>query len=382
MAARTADPIKILVATGLYPPDIGGPATHVRFLESVLPERGFLLTVMPFTPVRRYPKLVRHVVYLWRLWRQSRGADIVYALDPVSVGVPAWLISRIRRRPFVLRLGGDYAWEQGQQRFGLTVTLDDYTKNPRAASLLVQLLAHLEHFIARRAVLVILPSKYLRNIVATWGVDRARLVVIYSVLYPLPVVADKATVRTELGLSGTVLVTAGRLVPWKGVSTLITLLRDLRATDPSFNLVVVGDGPERACLEAQVIALELANAVRFTGALDKTALARYKQAADVFVLNTAYEGLSHELLEAMDIGVPIVTTAVGGNLELITDRVSGKLVAFNDKAALKAAIVELSSNQELTARMVAAAKVRTRDFAQETLAGEIAAALNAVYLQP
>ena len=129
-------------------------------------------------------------------------------------------------------------------------------------------------------------------------------------------------------------------------------------------------------------ALELANAVRFTGALDKTALARYKQAADVFVLNTAYEGLSHELLEAMDIGVPIVTTAVGGNLELITDRVSGKLVAFNDKAALKAAIVELSSNQELTARMVAAAKVRTRDFAQETLAGEIAAALNAVYLQP
>ena len=111
-------PKKILIATGLYPPDIGGPATYVCMLEKELPAHGIECVTVPFTHVRHLPKIVRHVVYFWKLVKEARAMDAVYAQDPVSVGVPALLVSFIFRKPFLIRLGGDYAWEQGQQRFG------------------------------------------------------------------------------------------------------------------------------------------------------------------------------------------------------------------------------------------------------------------------
>src|SRR3989344_2738828 len=110
---------RILVATGLYPPDIGGPATYTKMLETHLPKRGVELTVAPYGWVRRYPKIFRHTAFMWKLIRESRGCDAIYALDPVSVGLPALIASKITRKPLFLRIVGDYAWEQGQLRFGV-----------------------------------------------------------------------------------------------------------------------------------------------------------------------------------------------------------------------------------------------------------------------
>ena len=70
----------------------------------------------------------------------------MYALDPMSVGVPAFLVAVIMRKPFMVRHGGDYAWEQGQQRYGVTLSLDEYTKTPKDAPLPVRVLALIQRF--------------------------------------------------------------------------------------------------------------------------------------------------------------------------------------------------------------------------------------------
>src|SRR3989338_10337762 len=79
---------RILIATGVSPPESGGPATYAKLLEERLPSLGFTVSVLPFRAVRHLPKIIRHAAYFWKCLRMARSADMVYALDTVSVGLP------------------------------------------------------------------------------------------------------------------------------------------------------------------------------------------------------------------------------------------------------------------------------------------------------
>ena len=173
--------------------------------------------------------------------------------------------------------------------------------------------------------------------------------------------SHRETLREQLSYKDTTIVSAGRLVPWKGFQVLIESLQDL----PNTTLVIIGDGPEQEVLQKKINDLQLNDRVRLVGRLSKDALGASIKAADIFVLNTAYEGLSHQLLEVMDLGVPIVSTKVGGNPELIKDGSSGILVPFNDRHELVTAIRRIIDNPELKTRLVQNARVRTKDFSQD-----------------
>lgn len=379
MTTDTGTNIRILVATGLYPPEIGGPATYVRMLEEYIGIHGIALTVVPFTRVRHLPKFVRHVAYAWKLWRVGGDCDLVFALDSISVGVPALCASFFLRKPFWVRLGGDYAWEQGQQRFGLSANLDEYTQDPLGAPWQVRMLAGLQSFVVSRAAQVIAPSEYLKGIIASWGIDPARIKVIYSALFPIRVEKSKEQLREAWGLHGTMIASVGRLVPWKGFSGLIDAIAALRSEIPDLQLMIAGDGPEQQELEAKIRELHLEDAVRLQGRLDKERLGELIKASDIFVLNTAYEGLSHQLLEVMALRVPIVTTNVGGNPELVVDGVSGLLVPLGDRAELQKAIRRLISDADLRQRLTQHASVRVLDFSPEKVVAQFAERVQAAF---
>jgi len=355
---------RVLVAAGLYPPDIGGPATYAAMIEKELALNGIAVTVLPYRSVRSLPKVFRHLVYTCKLWYAAGAADCIYALDPVSVGLPALIVSKLRRRPLLLRLGGDYAWEQGQQRFGITDTLDVYTAASQSAPWRVRLLQAIQSIVARQAKAVVVPSQYLARIVSTWGVKAERMHVIYSALTPLPTTMGKETARRHFGWEGFVVVTAARLTPWKGVATLIDVVAGLQAGGVPALLIVAGDGKEREALETKVQQKELEPSVHFLGLLSKTELGNVLQAADAFILNTAYEGLSHQLLEVMASGVPIVTTDVGGNPELIHHKENGLLVAYNDEVALEHALASLARDQTEGERLAKNAAASLAKFSE------------------
>ena len=355
----------ILLAAGIYPPDIGGPATYAKLIEEELPHQNIAVTVVPYRSVRNIPKIFRHIAYFLKLLRLVRDTDLVYALDPISVGLPALLVAKIYRKPFLLRLGGDYAWEQGSQRFGVTKNLDEYTAENVGRSFPVRVLAWLQTLVATRAKIVIVPSAYLGRIVATWGVARERIHVIHSAPKSLPITWSYEDIREKLQFRGEILVSAARLTPWKGMSTLISLVRQRRDRGIESSLIIVGDGPERLTLEAQVHALDLVAHVHFMGVQSKSELGEIIRAADVFILNTAYEGLSHQLLEVMSIGTPVITTAVGGNPELITDGVEGLLVAVNDSAGYDIAVDTFMNHSDIRAGCIAAAQQKVAVFNPE-----------------
>ena len=354
--------IRVVLATGLYPPDIGGPATYAKMLHDDLSKHDIDLIVVPFSLVRSYPKLIRHFVYGWKLWTSTRQTSLIYALDPISVGLPAVLIAKIRRLKFILRVGGDYAWEQGCVRFGITQTLDSFILKQTKHPLPVRLLSVLQSWVAQQAVVVVSPSNYLKRIITQWGVDPESVRVIYSVLFPLIPTQTKNQTLQELSVGSPVLLTSGRLVPWKGIDALIEVVQKLIDSYPNITLLVAGDGPEKVVLEAKVAKYNLQNHIKFLGRLNKTELANIKLAADVFILNTAYEGLSHELLEVMDLCVPIVTTNVGGNPELLSNGVDAALVPFDDTYALEESCIQIIENPDIRERFIRFAKKRTADF--------------------
>lgn len=367
--------MKIIVATPLYPPEIGGPATYAHMLETELPKHGFEVEVVAFASARRWPKLIRHLIYYRSLVKKSRSADVIYALDTVSVGWPAMVAAKRAKKTFLLRVPGDYAWEQGQIRFGVTDTLDRYSEHRSRYSVFVRILARIQSMVAMNAEKVIVPSEYMKQIVTTWGVHPANITPIYSALFPLPVTQSRSEIRSSLGYTGTVIVSVGRLVPWKGFMTLIEILPELRTHIKDAQLVIIGDGPEGARLKARTHELGLTNHVRFLERQPKHALGAAIVGADVFVLNTAYEGLSHQLLEVMALGVPVVTTDVGGNPELIKDTVTGILVPYDDQNELIGGIERAVTHESFRDSLVRNARLRVKDFEQETVIKELVTVL-------
>ncbi len=362
--------MNLLIATGLYPPDIGGPATYTKFLERHLPQHDVLLSVVAFTDVRKYPRIIRHGIYLYRLLRKGVNADIIYALDTVSVGVPALLASILLRKTLYLRVPGDYAWEQGQQRFGVTDTLDEYLvkKNTPYA---VRFLAWLQYRVAKRATRIIVPSEYMKSVVAQWDISPEKIVRIYSALNPISVPEERMALRSEFGYEGFVVMTSARLVPWKGIEALIDVCIHLQTKNIPIRLEIVGDGVLRKHLETYVQTHHAESYIHFCGKVDKGELARRVKASDAFVLNTSYEGLSHQLLEVMDIGIPIVTTPVGGNVELITDGQEGLTVPFNNREKIGRALERLLIDEELRNRLVSRAREKVALFREDVVVVDV-----------
>ena len=119
---------------------------------------------------------------------------------------------------------------------------------------------------------------------------------------------------------------------------------------PDSQLLVVGDGPERTNLEA--LASQCSDAVRFLGFQSQQCVHRLMCAADVFVLFSTYEGFPHTLLEAMACRIPVVASAIGGSLEVVTDDRTGILVSPSDEEQLVAAICRVLKEPQFGSSLV------------------------------
>jgi glycosyltransferase involved in cell wall biosynthesis len=205
--------------------------------------------------------------------------------------------------------------------------------------------------------------------VREWGVVQHKLSVIYNGV-PKTDVGDRDIIRGVLHFNGKLIISVGRLVPWKGFETLITTFARLKKKDPDLTLFIVGSGPDLEKLEGVARDSGVSDSVIFAGAVDHSALLRYLRAADVFVLNTSYEGFSHLIIETMSVGTPVITTMVGGNPEVIDDGVSGYLVSPNDTDALGKRIMKLLTDKAVHSRIVAEATKKINSFSDARVATE------------
>jgi glycosyltransferase involved in cell wall biosynthesis len=187
---------------------------------------------------------------------------------------------------------------------------------------------------------------------------------------------DRGAARARLGLpeDATVLVSVGSLVERKGFHRVIEGLPELLRTRPDLRyLIVGGGGPEgdiRASLERQVAELGLDQHVLFLGPVASEELRWPLSAADVFVLATRNEGWANVFLEAMACGLPVVTTDVGGNAEVVCRPDLGELVPFGDRTTLTEALTRALSREWDREAIVSHARANAWDDRVQTLVSE------------
>jgi glycosyltransferase involved in cell wall biosynthesis len=148
---------------------------------------------------------------------------------------------------------------------------------------------------------------------------------------------SQAAARARLGVSGKVLLSVGHLIERKGHHLVVEALALL----PTCTLLIVGEGPERARLQALAAERDLAQRVRLVGEQPHALLPDYYRAADILVLASSREGWANVLLEAMACGTPVVATAVWGTPEVVADPAAGRLVRTRSPAGLAAGIAQV-----------------------------------------
>lgn len=373
---------RILITTGIFAPEIGGPASYARALGTRLAADGVAVTVLTYSPVASHPSDknlpfkvcrvwsripwgLRHLIFFIRAFVLARRADGILALNAVSAGAPAALAARLTRKPLIVRIAGDYAWEIAAQTGKTFLLIDDFQKAERQGR--IARLHRLQVQTCRKADAVIVPSQYLAGLVQGWGILEQKIHVIYNGVDLPAADMSKEDARRTLKIPGNVILSAGRMVPWKGFRMLIKLMAQLQQVNQFFRLVIVGDGPDLPMLKSVARTLGMERKVTFTGRVDALTMARYLASADIFVLNTGYEGFSHQVLEAMQAGVPVITTQVGGNREVIVQGENGLMVRYNDEFNLLEAIKTVWRQPELRERMVANGRHTAAAFSIEKM---------------
>jgi len=171
-------------------------------------------------------------------------------------------------------------------------------------------------------------------------------------------VDDIAKLRSDPRFRGYVIGTICRLSPEKGVSVLINAVANVVATGRDVSLVILGDGDKREELERLARSRKVSNRVLFAGYVHQARY--YLKVLDLFVLSSLTEGLPVTLLEAMQAGVPIVATHVGGVPEALDGSRCGVLVNPEDEGELAEAIIKQHDSPSLGKKLAAAAKERVK----------------------
>lgn len=362
--------LRILIVTGIFPPDAGGPATYVPEIADALSKRGYRIVVITLSDrfdhndlnysfrierIRRQMfKPWRWLYTVFRVIRWGRYSDLLFVN---GLAIEAALANVILRKPFVLKVVGDLAWEKATNSGWVKDNFEIFQEKKYATK--VELLKTLRSWWTRRADKIIVPSRYLANRVAKWGVPSNKLAVIYNALEPLNGIKP-AKVPLETPVRAVIV---GRLTAWKHVDKVINAVSRF----DELGLVIIGDGPKRAALEQLTKAMGAMECCYFAGQKERLETLRLIAASDFFVLNSTYEGFPHVILEAMGLGLPVVATAIGGTPEVVEDGFNGILIAPQDNRSLWEALSRLVRSSEKRQHLGDGARRTAEQFSFPTM---------------
>ncbi|MHB9156138.1 MAG: glycosyltransferase family 4 protein [Endomicrobiales bacterium] len=281
-------------------------------------------------PANRLGSLMYFLSGFWWLMKNNRRFDLLHAHLASSPAVLAALVSRVLRKPAILKIAGSRT----------TGDIGTSSRTWYGRLKLAYLRKNLDAFVC--------PSREARDELVRAGFDRAKIQVIpngvSTEIFSPASQGEKKTLRQALGIPGnaTVVIYTGRLEPGKGLETLLDAWP--RAAGAQAHLYVLGTGSLEQTLRSRASG---EGEIHFTGWKRNTV--DYLRAADIFVLPSFGEGLPNSLIEAMSCGLACVATDIGGVTELITSGKNGVLVAPGDAPQLAAALTRLITAPEARA---------------------------------
>ena len=325
-------PMRIVLATGIYPPEIGGPATYVRELAGALRAKGAEVRIVTFGDPRpgdaeegvtRVPRrggpLARYRRYAKELRRAAEGAEIIEAFSSVSVGVPLWL-AHIRGPKKILRLGGDFLWERATDRGDARGLREWYEQSGAFSGFMNGLL--------RTFDVLVFTTEFQEDLYRRFYANLPAMTVIENV-------NPRGTPALHALHAPLRLLSLGRFVAFKNLPALVEAMNAL----PDATLTLAGSGPMESVLRAKVRSLGLESRVTFLpprhGADKQELFADH----DLLVIPSKTDISPNTALEARAAGLPVLLTQETGLSRVLLDgMVVAKLSTPDDIAAAVADI--------------------------------------------
>ena len=355
--------MKILITVGIFPPDIGGPASFVPKIAKLLQENGFEVTIICLSNekivdnesykiiriLRNQNLMIRWIKTVFKMISNGRNADTIFVN---GLPMEAYIANLFLRKKLIRKVVGDWAWERGRNKGIIDDSFDEFQKNKH--NLHLEIAKFSRGWTATKADLVITPSVHLKNVVKNWGVSENNLKVIYNGTK----IQSKITKKENEVLH---FITVGRLAPWKNIDKIIQAMAILNEKGFNFIFNIVGSGPLNENLKILVKELKLENKIFFLGQKNTEELNEIYLDSDIYIQASGYEGLPHVILEAINFNLSIISTPIGGTNEILLDGKNGWVLKLKDKKApdefdLQEIIYELVDNKTKSNNLIHNAK--------------------------
>jgi glycosyltransferase involved in cell wall biosynthesis len=346
--------MKTLLISGIYRPEIGGPATYLPKLANQLLDQGWQAEVITLKDAKADPVieswkvnyinrnqniLVRIIKTSLLIAKKAKGVDTVFAnglFQETSIGL------LFLKKKSVAKVVGDPVWEKARNKGRTNLNIVDFNDSRLSTNQRLQRL--FIRWSLNRFSVITCPSLELKLIITSWGVSKPIEFIPNGV-----VISENENIDKKYDL-----VSVSRLVNWKNIDKLIRASAKTKSM-----LAMVGSGPEEIVLKK--LAKELNAPVEFLGQLEEEEVKKVLARSRIFALLSNYEGLSFALLQAMACGIPSVVSDVKGNSDVIRHEVEGLVVNIDNQVEIESAIEKLLGSTELLAKYGEAAKLKVKN---------------------
>ncbi len=303
----------ILITVGIFPPDIGGPASFVPKISKYLISKGHKVKIISLSEKenlnyedeidvtrisRNLPIIFRWFRTITKIYKSAKNSDLIFVN---GLGTETTIANIFLRKIIIRKIVGDPVWERVYNKKLTTESFDSFQKNKQRLSIKIQ--KNIRNWSIKNSNLIITPSEHLKTFIQNIGFENDIYVINNGVEIKQ---IEKVTLENKI----IKLVVVSRLVNQKNIDIVIKAVK--RIEDKNILLNIVGDGPEVNNLKNLVKEKSLNKRVSFIGKIKNSELHNYLEDADIFIQASNYEGLPHSILEAINYEIPILSTEVGG----------------------------------------------------------------------
>ena len=316
------------MTVGIFPPDIGGPATFVpKIAKYFQDELNYEIEILTLSDNknsninddfsvkridRNLPIIYRWLKTIFTIYKLGKNKDLIFVN---GLGTETTIANIFLKKKIIRKIVGDPVWERAYSKAKISESFDEFQVKNYGFSISLQ--KKVRSFSIKKSDIVVTPSKHLKNFILNLGFKNKIEIINNGVFIP----EENTNIFTNDQINITIV---SRLVSHKNIKKIIRAISDLN--DPLIYLNIIGDGPELNQL--QKISLESNNKdnIIFHGKLNRNDINHIFLKSDIYIQASNYEGLPHSLLEAMSYGIPVLCTPVGECKEILGNEDRGYIL--------------------------------------------------------
>ena len=338
------------MTVGIFPPDIGGPATFVpKIAKYFQDELNYEIEILTLSDNknsninddfsvkridRNLPIIYRWLKTIFTIYKLGKNKDLIFVN---GLGTEATIANIFLKKKIIRKIVGDPVWERAYSKAKISESFDEFQVKNYGFSISLQ--KKVRSFSIKKSDIVVTPSKHLKNFILNLGFKNKIEIINNGVFIP----EENTNIFTNDQINITIV---SRLVSHKNIKKIIRAISDLN--DPLIYLNIIGDGPELNQLQKISLESNKKDNIIFHGKLNRDEINHIFLNSDIYIQASNYEGLPHSLLEAMSYGIPVLCTPVGECKEILGNEDRGYILDLPvSKNNIKSKISEIIGEKNI-----------------------------------